>query len=95
MGHKKAYDKSVYQALALITQFGINMIVPILLLSLLGMYLDEKFGTSYWMIILFMTGAVAGGNNVYRMAKRIYGTKKTGRDNREKQAENDREIKED
>lgn len=90
---KESYDKSVYQALALISQFGINMLVPIVILSLLGMYLDERFGTSYWMIILFLIGAIAGGNNVYRMAKKVYGTKKSDKSNTEKQAENVREAK--
>ena len=29
MGKKKKYNRSVYQSLAVITQFGINMLVPI------------------------------------------------------------------
>lgn len=31
MGKKKKYNRSVYQSLAVITQFGINMLVPIFL----------------------------------------------------------------
>lgn len=72
MRRKKPYDKSVYQSLTLITQFGINMIVPIGIMSALGVYLDKKFQTPYWTILLFFVGAIAGGQNVYRMAKRIY-----------------------
>ncbi len=75
MKHKKPYDKSVFQSLTLITQFSINMLVPIGLMTWLGMYLDEKFGTSYLVILLFFVGAIAGGQNVYRMAKNIYGKK--------------------
>ncbi len=72
-GRKKdRYDKSVYRSLALIMQFGINMLVPICMMSALGIFLDQKFGTSYIMVILFFVGAIAGGQNVYRMAKRIY-----------------------
>ena len=33
------YGKSVYHALTMITQFGINMLVPIFLCSFLGIYL--------------------------------------------------------
>lgn len=69
---KNRYDKSVYRSIALVMQFGINMLVPICLLSALGIYLDQKFGTSYLMVILFFVGAVAGGQNVFRMAKSIY-----------------------
>ncbi|MBR1703001.1 MAG: AtpZ/AtpI family protein [Lachnospiraceae bacterium] len=71
-GRKKKYDKSVYRSLALITQFGINMLVPIGMLTALGIWLDGKFDTSYWTVLLFFVGAVAGGQNVYRMAKAVY-----------------------
>lgn len=47
------YGKSVYRALAMVTQFGINMLVPIFLCSFFGIYLDRRFGTSFWMVVLF------------------------------------------
>lgn len=72
---RRKYDRSVYRSLALITQFGINMLVPIFLCSFLGIWLDEKLGTSWWMIVLFFTGALAGFRNVYIMAKHIYDDK--------------------
>ncbi len=66
------YDKSVYRSFALIMQFGINMLVPIGMMSALGIFLDRKLGTSYLMVLLFFVGAIAGAQNVYRMAKRVY-----------------------
>lgn len=72
MARRKKYDKSVYRALVLITQFGINMLVPIFLLSFLGIWLDKKLGTSYLMIIFFFIGALAGFRNIYVMARHIY-----------------------
>ncbi|WWR15703.1 AtpZ/AtpI family protein [Lachnospiraceae bacterium JLR.KK008] len=66
------YEKSVYRALVTISQFGINMLVPIFLCAFLGIFLDRKLGTSYWMVILFFTGALAGFRNVFLLAKRIY-----------------------
>lgn len=71
---KKGYDKSVYRSFALVMQFGINMLVPICMMSALGIYLDQKLGTSYIMVLLFFVGAIAGGQNVFRMAKKIYHT---------------------
>lgn len=68
----KPFDKSVYSSLALILQFGINMIVPIAMMTALGIYLDGRFKTCYLTIVLFFVGAIAGGQNIYRMAKRIY-----------------------
>lgn len=70
--HKKRYDKSVYRSLILITQFGINMLVPICIMSVIGIFLDQRLGTSFWMILLFCVGAIAGGQNVFRMARSIY-----------------------
>lgn len=64
------FDRTVFQTLSLISQFGINMLVPIFLCSFAGIFLDRKLGTNFCMIILFFVGAVAGGYNVYRLAKK-------------------------
>lgn len=68
------YNRNVYQALTMIMQFGINMLVPIFLCSFVGMYLDRKFNTSFWMILLFFVGTLAGFTNVFRFARKIYET---------------------
>lgn len=82
MKRKRSYDRSVFQALTLISQFGVNMLIPIVLMTFLGVYLDKRFGTSYLVILLFFVGAVAGGRNVYQMSKRFFG-KKEQKDDRE------------
>lgn len=69
------YRKNVYDSLILITQFSINMLVPIGLCSLLGWYMDQKFGTVFLFIVFFFLGAIAGFRNVYRMAKKIFSEK--------------------
>lgn len=66
------YKKSVYQSFVLITQFGINMIVPIFLCTALGVFLDKKLELSFFTIVLFFVGALAGFRNCYIMAKKIY-----------------------
>lgn len=66
------YNRNVYQALMMITQFGINMLVPIFICTFLGMFLDRKFETSVFTVVLFFVGALAGFTNVFRFAKRIY-----------------------
>ncbi len=71
MKRKKGYDKSVYHSFTLVMQFGINILVPICMMTALGIFLDNKLGTSFWVIVLFFLGAIAGGQNVYRMAKKI------------------------
>lgn len=66
------FDRSVYQAMTMIMQFGINMLVPIFLCAALGGYLDKKLGTNFIFVIMFFIGALAGGYNVYRFAKGIF-----------------------
>ena len=61
----------VMKALITITQFGIDMIVPIFLCSMAGRWLDSKLGTSWIFIVMFFVGAFAGAGNVYRFAKKI------------------------
>ncbi len=93
MKRRKGIDHSVAQALTMVMQFGINMLVPICLMSALGIWLDRKFDTSFWMILLFFVGAVAGGQNVYRMARQVYGGDKKELDKEHgRSGENSRNI---
>lgn len=66
------FNRKVYQALTMIGQFGINMLVPVFICSFLGMFLDKKLGTNFLVVVLFFVGAVAGGYNVYRFARGIF-----------------------
>ena len=82
MKHDKPYDKTVFRSLAMITQFSLNMLVPIGMMTALGIFLDQRFHTYWITVALFFLGAVAGGQNVYRMAKKIFSdtgdTRETG-----------------
>ena len=78
MSEKKGrrYNKSVYRSFAMVMQFGLNMVVPIGIMSAIGVFLDRKLGTSWIMILFFFAGAIAGGQNIYRMAKQVFDEKK-------------------
>lgn len=78
------YKKSVYQSLVLITQFGINMLVPVLLCSFAGVYIGKRFDMDWIVIPLFFIGALAGFRNIYIMAKKIYQQKEERKQNRAK-----------
>ncbi len=62
--------QKIMKTLTLITQFGINMLVPIFLCFFAGMWLDKKFGTKFIMIIGFLIGVTAGFRNVYVLVRR-------------------------
>ena len=65
------YKKSVYKALAMISQVGIAMLVPIFLCCMLGLFLKNRFSIPAF-IPLFFLGALAGMRNVYVMLSAIY-----------------------
>ena len=80
MGKDKKDHSSVYQTLALVSQFGISMLVPIFLCSFLGKFIDDRLNTSYWFIILFFVGALAGFRNIYILARKTYEPKEKSDD---------------
>ena len=64
------YKKSVYTTLAMISQVGISMVVPILLCTYVGVWLEEKFDFP-WTVIMIVVGVLAGVRNVIAMMKRM------------------------
>lgn len=62
------YKKSVHKTFALITQLGISMIVPILMCVLLGNWLEKKTGIPLTIPFMIL-GVLAGGRNVYLLAR--------------------------
>lgn len=71
MSKKSKKDHMVWDALIMVFQFGINMLVPIFICTLLGVWLGDKLDKNWIAIPLFFIGAVAGGQNIYRMAKKF------------------------
>lgn len=73
----------VFLSLTLLLQFGLNMIVPIFLCVMLGVWLGKKYDILWITIPLFIAGALAGFTNIYKMAKNIYGLGGAGRDKKD------------
>lgn len=63
------YQKEVFRSFTMVIQFGITMLVPILLCTFLGIFLDRILGTSFIVIILFFFGALAGFTNIFKIVK--------------------------
>ncbi len=72
-------NKSVYTTLALISQLGISMIVPVFLCIFVGVKLDEKYGWSTT-IPLIIVGVLSGIRNVYVLVKRASSVIEDGKD---------------
>ena len=52
------YKKNVYQSFTMVMQFGFNMIVPILMCTMLGVYIGRKFDMMFIVVPLFIAGAL-------------------------------------
>jgi len=63
------YQKEVFKSFTMVIQFGITMLVPILLCTFLGIFLDKLLGTSFIVIILFFLGALAGFTNIFKIVR--------------------------
>ena len=74
-------QKKVFQSLTLILQFGLNMIVPIVLCMMFGIWLGRKYDILWITIPLFVIWSLAGFTKSYKMSKKIYGL---GRKDRKK-----------
>ena len=64
-------QKKVFQSLTLILQFGLNMIVPIVLCTMLGAWLGKKYDIPVITVPLFIMGALAGFTNIYKMGQDV------------------------
>ena len=77
MAARKRDDKinmrEILKVLVCISQFSITMLVPIAMCFFGGLMLDKWLGTSFITVVLFFVGALAGGRNVYILAKKYFG----------------------
>lgn len=76
---KRDNKKEVMNALIMVFQFGINMIVPIFLCTLAGVWIGKKTGADWVTVPLFFIGAFAGANNIYRMVQKFLKPEDEGR----------------
>ena len=78
---KNKNNRDVIDALVMVCHFGINMLVPIFICTMLGVWIGNKTGVTWIAVPLFFVGALAGFNNVYRMAKRLIDSDDKGKKN--------------
>lgn len=65
-------DRRVLQAFAMVMQFGLNMIVPIVMCTLVGVWIGNRWDIPFITVPLFLVGAIAGFRNIFIMARKIY-----------------------
>lgn len=78
---KKNNNREIVQALAMVLQFGINMLVPIAMCTIFGIWIGNKFNMEWIVIPLFFMGALAGYTNIYKMVRGFLKDKDTKKEN--------------
>ena len=68
----KKDNRSVIQTLTLIFQFGISMLVPIFLCSILGVWLGNLTGINWLMIPFFFMGAFGRVYEYLQAVRKLY-----------------------
>ena len=76
------FDKNVYTTFTLVSQLGISMIVPILLCTYIGVWLEKKIEFPFT-IIMIVLGILAGGRNVYAILANHIKKESEGKDEEE------------
>lgn len=69
---KKYSDREYYLfALRIAGDFGVSIAAPVVIFAWVGQYMDEKYGTRPWLLILgFVLAALLSGIMIYRKAKK-------------------------
>lgn len=78
---RRKKDREVWDALIMVFQFGINMIVPIVLCLFLGLWISNQTGAKWITVILFFIGALAGATNIYKIVRKMI--RNTQKDNKD------------
>lgn len=64
--------RSMIRSIAMISQIGISMMVPLFICAGIGWWLDHRFHTSLWFLVFMFIGMGAALRNLYYMTKVFY-----------------------
>ncbi len=69
MGEK---ERKIFKSFTMISQIGISMMVPIFLCAWIGWWIDGRFQTRMWFLIMIFIGIGAAFRNVYMLTRSFY-----------------------
>ena len=59
------------QAIVMITQLSINMLVPVFMCLFIGIWLDKRLGTDWLTLVFLILGIMGGIRGVYSLIHNI------------------------
>lgn len=75
---KKIDNKEIVDVISMLFQFGINMIVPIIICIALGIWIGNRYQMEWVVVPFFFIGAIAGYTSIFKMVKKYLKQKDTG-----------------
>lgn len=75
---KKVDNKEIVDVISMLFQFGINMIVPIIICIALGIWIGNRYQMEWVVVPFFFMGAIAGYTSIFKMVKKYLKQKDTG-----------------
>ena len=63
--------RNVFQSFSMVIQFGLNMLVPLVMCTMAGVWLGDKLDIKVMAVPFFIIGALAGFRSIYIMVKKI------------------------
>lgn len=67
----KKNNRMVMEAFSMVLQFGLNMIIPIVMCMALGIWIGDKYDMDWIAIPFFFIGALAGYTSIFKMVKKF------------------------
>ena len=65
-------DRKVWRLIGALSTVGITLVAALIIGFYIGLKLDEYFGTSPWLTVIFLIlGIIAGFKNLVTMSRRI------------------------
>lgn len=80
-------EKKVIKSIAMISQIGISMLVPIFLCCGVGYWINEQFHQELWFLLLMLIGVGAAFRNLFLLTKSFYGKEEKEEEKRRKELE--------
>ena len=74
---KKVNNREIVESFSMVLQFGINMLVPIVMCIAVGVWIGDKYNMDWIVIPFFFMGALAGYTSIFKMVKKYLKKKDT------------------
>lgn len=77
-------NKGIVKAFSMVLQIGLTMLAPLLVCGWFGLWLNEKFQTTIWFLIMLGLGVLAAFRNFFQLMRQFY-EKDLKRENKEQE----------